>query len=59
MSRTTRPQYKKLIYVAGGAGFIGLAALGMTRTGSDVAEDADDAKALKEVAFGKLVSGWM
>lgn len=31
----------------------------MARTGSDVVEDAEDVKALKEVAFSKLISGWM
>lgn len=58
-SRTTGRQHKKLIYVAGGAGVAGLGVLCVTRTGSDVAEDAEDAKAVKEVALGKLVSGWM
>lgn len=58
-SKTAEAQHKKLIYVGGGAGFTGLSVLCMARTGSDVAEDAEDAKALKEVAFGKLVSGWM
>lgn len=58
-SKIAKSQHSKLIYVAGGAGVTGLGVLWTTRTGSDIAEDKEDLKALKEVSFGKLVSGWM